>query len=151
MDGPEVASLITGASLLFTNDYELGLLQSKTGWTDGRRSCDSVGYRVTTLGSKGVEIVAADGSRVAVGALPEKSKTDPTGVGDAFRAGLPGRHGRSGLGAGAVRAARVADGHADAGDRRHPGVPAGRRRRPGPARRRLRRGRRRRHRRALRW
>ncbi len=91
MDGPQVASLITGASLLFTNDYELGLLQSKTGWTS-EKILASVGYRVTTLGSKGVEIVAADGSRVAIGALPEKSKTDPTGVGDAFRAGfLSGR------------------------------------------------------------
>ena len=87
MDGPEVASLVTGASLLFTNDYELGLLCSKTGWSSdeiGR----VVGYRVTTLGSKGVEIVAADGSTLTVGALPEKSKTDPTGVGDAFRAGF---------------------------------------------------------------
>lgn len=87
MDGPEVASLIMGASVLFTNDYELGLLQSKTGWTE-EKILQSVGYRVTTLGSKGVEIVAADGSRLTVGALPEKSKTDPTGVGDAFRAGF---------------------------------------------------------------
>ena len=85
---------------------------------------DAVGYRVTTLGSKGVEIVAADGSRLAVGALPEKSKTDPTGVGDAFRAGFLAGQAR-GAGARAVRAAGVADGHADAGDRRHPGVPAG--------------------------
>jgi adenosine kinase len=87
MDGPDVASLITGASVLFTNDYELGLLQSKTGWTE-EKILATVGYRVTTLGSKGVEIVAADGSRLTVGALPEKSKTDPTGVGDAFRAGF---------------------------------------------------------------
>ena len=34
MDGADAASLVTGASLLFTNDYELGLLRSKTGWTD---------------------------------------------------------------------------------------------------------------------
>jgi adenosine kinase len=87
MDGPDVASLVTGASVLFTNDYELGLLQSKTGWTE-EKILATVGYRVTTLGSKGVEIVAGDGSRLAVGALPEKSKTDPTGVGDAFRAGF---------------------------------------------------------------
>jgi adenosine kinase len=87
MDGPDVASLITGANLLFTNDYELGLLRSKTGWTD-EKILQSVGYRVTTLGSKGVEIVAADGSRLTVGALPETAKVDPTGVGDAFRAGF---------------------------------------------------------------
>jgi adenosine kinase len=87
MDGPDVASLITGASLLFTNDYELGLLRSKTGWTN-EKILGAVEYRITTLGSKGVEIVAADGSRLAVGALPETSKIDPTGVGDAFRAGF---------------------------------------------------------------
>lgn len=86
MDGPDVVSLITGASVLLTNDYELNLLQSKTGWTQDK-VMQTVGYRVTTLGSKGVEIVDADGSRLHVEALPEKSKVDPTGVGDAFRAG----------------------------------------------------------------
>jgi adenosine kinase len=91
IEGDDAAELVRGADLLLTNDYELGLLQSKTGWSD-RAVLDAVGYRVTTLGSKGVEIVAADGSRLAVAALPEKSKTDPTGVGDAFRAGfLSGR------------------------------------------------------------
>jgi adenosine kinase len=91
IEGADVAELVRGAELLFTNDYELGLLKSKTGWSD-QAVLDAVGYRVTTLGSKGVEIVAADGSRLAVPALPEKSKTDPTGVGDAFRAGfLAGR------------------------------------------------------------
>ena len=87
MDGAEAASLVTGASLLFTNDYELGLLRSKTGWTD-EKVLQSVGYRVTTLGSHGAEIVASDGSRLTVAALPELSKMDPTGVGDAFRAGF---------------------------------------------------------------
>ena len=86
IEGPDVASLVTGAAILFTNDYELGLLQSKTGWSIDKIS-QSIGYRVTTLGSKGVEIVASDGSKLTVAALPEKSKTDPTGVGDAFRAG----------------------------------------------------------------
>jgi adenosine kinase len=87
MDGPDVVSLITGASVLLTNDYELELLQSKTGWSKDKVQ-KAVGYRVTTLGSKGVEIEAADGSVLTVAALPEKSKVDPTGVGDAFRAGF---------------------------------------------------------------
>ncbi len=91
MDGAAVETLITGADLLFTNDYELGLLCSKTGWSSEQIG-KVIGHRVTTLGSKGVEIVAADGSRLTVAALPEKSKVDPTGVGDAFRAGfLAGR------------------------------------------------------------
>ncbi len=87
MDGPDVVSLITGAGVLLTNDYELNLLQSKTGWSE-EKVMQSVGYRVTTLGSKGVEIVDADGTRLTVAALPEKAKVDPTGVGDAFRAGF---------------------------------------------------------------
>ncbi len=87
MDGPDVASLVTGADILFTNDYELGLLCSKTGWSQDKIA-EVIGYRVTTLGSKGVQIVAGDGSTLSVQALPERAKTDPTGVGDAFRAGF---------------------------------------------------------------
>jgi adenosine kinase len=47
---------------------------------------------VTTLGAKGVDIVERDGTTTHVGVVPETSQTDPTGVGDAFRAGfLTGR------------------------------------------------------------
>ena len=135
---------MTGAAILFTNDYELGLLQSKTGWTDDK-ICQSIGYRVTTLGSKGVEIVAADGSKLTVAALPEKSKTDPTGVGDAFRAGfLAGIERKLSMERsaqlGSLMATLTLETVGTAG------VPARPRRRPGPARRRLRRGRRRGHR-----
>ncbi len=56
MDGETAGALITGADLLFTNDYELGLLQSKTGWTDAEILAQ-VGYRVTTHGPRGVEVV----------------------------------------------------------------------------------------------
>lgn len=91
MDGVDIAQLVQGAELLFSNDYELGLMQSKTGWT-AQQVLDSVGHRITTLGSKGVEIVASDGSRLAVSVVPEIAKVDPTGVGDAFRSGfLAGR------------------------------------------------------------
>ena len=92
MDGPQVIELLTGASLLFTNDYELGLLRSRTGWSTEKITA-TAGTRVTTLGAHGVEIVHADGSTLKVAALPEVEKVDPTGVGDAFRAGyLAGRH-----------------------------------------------------------
>ena len=80
----------------------------------------------------------------SVGAVPEKPTIDPTGVGDAFRAGFLA--GRRRAVAGALGAARLADGHPRPGDRRHPGVTLDRAMRPGPARRRLRRGRRRRDR-----
>lgn len=92
MSGQEAAELVAGAAMLFTNDYELGLLKSKTGWSD-TEILDRVGHRITTLGAAGVEIVAKDGSTLVVKALPEVHKVDPTGVGDAFRAGfLAGLH-----------------------------------------------------------
>ena len=87
LDGDQAAELIDGAAYLFTNEYEWGLLKRKTGLSDDEVGT-KVGIRVTTLGAKGVEIVDADGSLVRVGVVPESGKVDPTGVGDAFRAGF---------------------------------------------------------------
>ena len=87
MSGEQMLGLIEGADLLFTNDYEKSLLESKTG-----RSEDDilamVGVRVTTLGSRGVEIVGREVGHRHVPAAKERSKADPTGVGDGFRAGF---------------------------------------------------------------
>lgn len=92
LEGPEAAELVTGAKFLFSNDYELGLLKQKTGWSDDDVR-GAVEYRVTTLGANGVEIVSKDGSRLHVPVVGETAKVDPTGVGDAFRGGfLAGLH-----------------------------------------------------------
>jgi adenosine kinase len=91
LSGDEIRALIDGATYLFTNDYEWDLLLKKTGWTE-QDVLKQVGLRVTTLGPKGVDMVSPDGTSVHVGVVPETSKVDPTGVGDAFRAGfLTGR------------------------------------------------------------
>ena len=91
LSGEEIRRLVDGATYLFSNDYEWDLMLSKTGWTDADVLAQ-VGLRVTTLGAKGVEIVSADGTRLHVGVVPETAQVDPTGVGDAFRAGfLTGR------------------------------------------------------------
>jgi len=91
MEGPELRQLIEGADLLFTNDYERELLESKTGYSTADIDAQ-VATRVTTLGSKGVEIVGAgdegDGGTVHVPVAKERRKADPTGVGDAFRGGF---------------------------------------------------------------
>ena len=64
---------------------------SKTGWTEAQVR-EQVGLRVTTLGADGVDLVTADGTTLRVGVVPEIERVDPTGVGDAFRAGfLTGR------------------------------------------------------------
>ncbi len=91
LSGDEIRALIDGATYLFTNDYEWDLLLAKTGWTEDD-VLRQVGLRVTTLGPKGVDMVSPDGECVHVGVVSETSKVDPTGVGDAFRAGfLTGR------------------------------------------------------------
>ncbi len=87
MSGDEIKLLIDGASYLFLNEYELALAMQKTGWSD-REILEHVKVRVVTLGSKGAKVETAGGDYVQVGVPQEKSKTDPTGVGDSFRSGF---------------------------------------------------------------
>jgi len=87
MDGAQVRRLVDGAAFLITNDYERALLESKSGW-DGDEVMLRVGHRITTLGADGSVIETADGVVCEVPAAPEQVRADPTGVGDAYRAGL---------------------------------------------------------------
>jgi adenosine kinase len=87
MNGGDLRALVEGASLLFTNDYEKSLLHSKTGFSEADLLAQ-VGVRITTLGSRGVEIVGRDVERVHVPIAKERARLDPTGVGDAFRGGF---------------------------------------------------------------
>jgi adenosine kinase len=86
MDGPEIRRLVQGARYLLTNDYEWELLLKKTGWTEAQIA-DEVEIRITTHGENGVEIHGGP-QPLKVGVVPETGKVDPTGVGDAFRAGF---------------------------------------------------------------
>ncbi|GAA3736253.1 carbohydrate kinase family protein [Salinactinospora qingdaonensis] len=87
LDGPQVRQLIKGATYLFTNEYEKALAEQKTGWSE-EEILDVVGTRVTTLGAKGVRIDRKGEPSVQVPVAEVGQKADPTGVGDAFRAGF---------------------------------------------------------------
>ncbi len=87
MEGPEIRELVDGASLLFTNEYEAALTEAKTGWSSDE-VLKRVDVRVTTLGKNGARIEREGESAVEVGCPEELMKADPTGVGDAFRAGF---------------------------------------------------------------
>ncbi|QNJ96306.1 carbohydrate kinase family protein [Mycolicibacterium fluoranthenivorans] len=91
LSGEEIRRLIDGAAYLFTNDYEWDLLLQKSGLSEAQ-VMGQIGLRVTTLGAKGVDLVSSNGTFVHVDVVPETHQADPTGIGDAFRAGfLTGR------------------------------------------------------------
>ncbi len=87
MPGKQIRQLVEGAKYLFTNDYEKGLLESKTGLSDADVLAQ-VGIRITTLGKDGVEITGGDLERIHVPVVAGVQPQDPTGVGDGFRAGF---------------------------------------------------------------
>ncbi|HEY3682842.1 MAG TPA: carbohydrate kinase family protein [Streptosporangiaceae bacterium] len=87
MEGEEIRKLVTGAAYLFTNEYESALIEQKTGLS-GEEILDQVDTRVTTHGAKGVRIDRKGEPSINVPVVPVVDKLDPTGVGDAFRAGF---------------------------------------------------------------
>lgn len=87
MGGADVRLLVDGAAYLFTNEYETSLLLRSTGWTEDE-VMDRVGCWVKTHGADGVRISAKGRETIEVPAVPVRSEVDPTGIGDAFRAGF---------------------------------------------------------------
>jgi adenosine kinase len=86
-DGEMIRGLVDGADLLFTNEYESHLLQQKTGWTEDEVLA-RVGTWVTTRAAEGVLVRQADAEPIKVIAVPETKPVEPTGGGDALRAGF---------------------------------------------------------------
>ena len=78
---------MAGAAYLFCNDYEASLIEHKTGWTAAELT-SQVGVRVTTLGADGARVDQAGQEPVLVGPVKDVTPADPTGAGDAFRAGF---------------------------------------------------------------
>jgi adenosine kinase len=86
-DGAMIRSLVHGAELLFTNEYESALLCQKTGWTV-EQVLERVGTWVTTRAAEGILVRRAGHDPLEVIAVPETKPVEPTGGGDALRAGV---------------------------------------------------------------
>lgn len=87
MGRDDVRELLAHPAYLFTNEYEGVLIQEKTGWTE-QQILGRVGTWVTTRGADGVQIARAGLLPLDVAALPPNGTVEPTGAGDAFRAGF---------------------------------------------------------------
>ncbi len=85
-DGEMIRDLVDGATILFSNEYEAALITQKSGWS-AEEVLSRVGTWVVTLGAQGVRIEQQGAETVHVAAVPGVVPVEPTGVGDAFRAG----------------------------------------------------------------
>ncbi len=85
-DGDELKRFIARAHYVAVNDYEAKLLIERTGMEAGALA-RKVKALIVTRGGKGSEI-HADGQRFEIPVVPPRAVTDPTGCGDAYRAGL---------------------------------------------------------------
>ncbi len=85
-NGEELRAFIEQADYVTVNDYESNLLQERTGW-DEKTIAGKVKAYIATQGPRGARIFA-DGNVHDIPPAHERRVTDPTGCGDAFRAGL---------------------------------------------------------------
>ena len=87
MFGPEeLQRFLSQARWVTVNDYEWQLLQQKSRW--GVREITSrVEALIVTLGAAG-SVIHTRGEEILIPAAPVSAVVDPTGCGDAFRAGL---------------------------------------------------------------
>jgi len=82
----ELAGLLEAADYVAVNDYEGKMLEEKTGRSleEIARGVDAL---VRTLGAKG-SVIVTGGQRHDVPCVKADEVVDPTGCGDAYRAGL---------------------------------------------------------------
>lgn len=85
-NGEELKHFIELATYVAVNDYEAELLMERTGW-----SLEEISHHVTALvvtrGELGADIFNK-GERIGIACVAARQVVDPTGCGDAFRAGM---------------------------------------------------------------
>jgi len=85
-DGGELKNFIDQASWVAVNDYEGQLLQERTGWS-AEQIAERVEAFIVTRGGSGSKVYTA-GKQLDIPAVKPQQIVDPTGCGDAYRAGL---------------------------------------------------------------
>lgn len=83
----ELRKLISQADYLIGNDYEIKLIEDRTGLRGKDLMAENTTL-ITTLGARGSIVSSPTGTVIEVASCPPKSVDDPTGAGDAYRAGF---------------------------------------------------------------
>ena len=87
MFGPEdLQRFLTQARWVTVNDYEWQLLQQKSRWGVSEIT-SHIEALIVTRGAAGA-VIHTRGEQIAIPAVPAQQVVDPTGCGDAFRAGI---------------------------------------------------------------
>ncbi len=84
--GPEFCNFIEQANYVTVNDYESHLLQERTGWSEKDIASRVTAY-IVTRGPNG-SLIHTPAGTIEIPPAHERKITDPTGCGDAYRAGL---------------------------------------------------------------
>jgi adenosine kinase len=85
-NGDDLRHFIEQATWVTVNDYEWELLKSRTGWTEADIT-SRVDALIVTLGAKG-SVIHTRNKTHEIPTVKPKTVADPTGCGDAYRAGL---------------------------------------------------------------
>lgn len=85
-EASQLAEWMRGSMALISNDYELEIIMNVTGM-DKKALLGLTKFIITTLGEKGSLIVSSE-FEAHIPAAKAESVVDPTGAGDAYRAGL---------------------------------------------------------------
>ena len=84
--GQELRQFIEQATWLTVNDYEWEMIRERTGYTV-TEVADRVNALIITLGAKG-SVIYTGRKRIDIPAARPRETKDPTGCGDAYRAGI---------------------------------------------------------------
>ncbi len=87
LDGEALRAAADGAEMVLVNDYEFEVLKDKTGLTE-RELMALARVWVVTLGERGSRLLVRGEGRIEVPAAKASRVVDPTGAGDAYRAGF---------------------------------------------------------------
>lgn len=86
LSGADLVEGCTGSKMIVLNDYELEMLKNKTGWND-KQVAASTETLIVTYGDQGSKITHR-GRTMDIPPVVPRRQGEPTGAGDAYRAGI---------------------------------------------------------------